>query len=102
MTPREMIDAALREIPNLLTAVSNRYSCVPQCLEDLSRLSENIADRARCTGIKYRFTLTNLRTSVSTLREYSHASWHTNADRITDTLNTVLGHIESLSKDLVE
>ncbi len=102
MTPREMIDVAQKEIPNLLGAVSNRNSGVPKCLENICVLSENIADQARCSGIKYRFALTNLRSNVGTLKESSHASWHTNADRIIETLKSVLGHMETLSRDLVE
>lgn len=102
MTPREMIDVAQKEIPNLLGAVSNRNSGVPKCLGNLCTLSENIADQARCSGIKYRFAMTNLRSNVGTLRESSHASWHTNADRIAEILKSILGHMESLSKDLVE
>ncbi len=102
MTPREMIDVAQKEIPNLLTAVSNRNSGIPQCLENICTLSENIADQARCSGIKYRFALTNLRANVGTLRENTHASWHTNADRITENLKSILGHMESFSRDLLE
>ena len=102
MTPREMLDAAQREIPNLVSAISNRYSGVPQCLEDLATLCENIADQARCSGVKYRFTTTSLRSSLSTLRDNTHASWHSNKDRITETLNAILGHVNSLSKGLIE
>lgn len=102
MTPREMLDTAKQQIPKLLLAISNRSSGIPQNLENIAALCENIANKARCSGVRYRVVTSSLRGELSTLRENAHVSWHTNADRLCETLNTVLGHVNSLSEGLIE
>ena len=100
MSVREMVNCVINETPNMIAAIKGNKSGTPQMLEELSNLTENITDNARGTGVAFRITLPSIRASLSTIKDNATASWHLNADKIVETVESLSQQLQKLSKHL--
>ena len=102
---QEGIQVLLTEAPEVLTAVQDRYGTVPQLLEDLATLTENVIEGAQSgpndSSIKFRRCITNLRSQVGTLRNAKGPSWQNSAGDIEKAISNIIKQVQQLSTHLV-
>lgn len=90
--------------PEILTAMQDKHSGVPQVLEDLADLTESIVDTAQsasCTKtIAFRKVITSLRGEFSVLRDNKGPLWQRNEEKVTQCVQDILQDISLLSSHL--
>ena len=101
---QDMIARLQQSAPDILTAMQDRYGRVPQFLEDLANLTENIVDAAQaspCTKtISFRTLITSLRGEYAILRDSKGPLWQKNEEKVTKCVNDIVRKVTQLSSHL--
>ena len=90
--------------PDLIVAMQERRSYVPQVLEQLSDLTEAIISKALAMPIDktilFRRIMTVLRGEVSTLRDNKGPLWQRNEETVTGSVKNIIKQVSQLSSHL--
>lgn len=99
-----MIAQLQHSAPDILIAMHDRYSGVPQFLESLAELAEKIVDVAQTMpcpkSIMFRKVVTALRGEYSYLRDVKGPLWQRNEERVTKCVNDIVSQVSQLSSHL--
>ena len=103
-SPQEMISNLQHSAPDILAAMQERHSSVPQFLEGFAYLTESIVEAAQtspCTKtIAFRKVVTALRGEYAFLRDVKGPLWQRNEERVTKCVNDIVSQISQLSSHL--
>ena len=103
-TAQDMIANLQQCAPDILMAMQEKHSGVPQYLEGLADLTENIVDAAQtapCTKtIAFRKVVTGLRGEFAILRDNRGPLWQRNKERVTQCVNDIVKQVSQLSSHL--
>ena len=99
-----MVANLQHQVPDILSAMQERHSGVPQFLEDLADLTESIVDAAQtapCTKtIAFRKVVTTLRGEFGILRDHKGPLWQRNEEKVTQCVNNIEKQVSLLSSHL--
>ena len=99
-----MIANLQQSAPEILTAMQEKHSGVPQYLEGLADLTESIVDAAQTTPctktIAFRKVVTSLRGEFAILRDNKGPLWQRNKEKVTQCVNDIVKQVSQLSSHL--
>lgn len=103
-TVQDMMATLQKCVPDILTAMQDKHTRVPQALEDLANLVESIVDTAQTTPctktIAFRKVVASLRGDFSTLRDYKGPLWQRNEEKVTQCVQDLVQNVSLLSSHL--
>ena len=103
-TAQDMIANLQQSAPDILAAMHNRYSGVPQFLEALADLTESIVNTAQSTpstkSIAFRKVVASLRGGFGYLRDVKGPLWQRNEEKVTKCVNDIVSQVSQMSSHL--
>ncbi len=102
LTPRDMVNFLLRELPAITVAVQKGKGDILQMLLDLIALGEAVDARGQGTNVQFRIKLSRFCTSLDKLKNYSNTAWYDNVEAIVEELNNWKTLLEVMSKNMAD